>query len=256
MSIDINSDLGESFGNYEKGNDPILMEYISSANIACGFHAGDFTTMRRTVLLCLEAGVSIGAHPSYPDLQGFGRRNMEFTPVEIYSMVLYQVGALKSIAEAEGGTLRHIKPHGAMYNNASDSSEKAMAIVEAVRKAGDELILLCLAGSAMEDAAIKAGIRYASEAFSDRQYDSRGRLVPRSHREAVIHNPEVCASRVLDMVTKKRIITIESQFLSINPDSICVHGDTQGAIEILKAIRGVLDRSAIPVKPFKGRMVK
>lgn len=256
MSIDINSDLGESFGNYKKGNDPLLMDYISSANIACGFHAGDFTTMRRTVLLCLEAGVSIGAHPSYPDLQGFGRRNIDFTPEEIYSMVLYQTGALKCIAEAEGGTLRHVKPHGAMYNNASDNGEKAHAIVEAVRKAGEDLILLCLAGSAMEEAAIKAGLNYATEAFSDRQYDSRGRLVPRSNRDAVIHNPEVCASRVLDMVTKKRIISIESQFLSINPDSICVHGDTEGATDILRAIREVLDKSGIPIKPFKGRIAR
>lgn len=256
MSIDINSDLGESFGNYEMGNDHSIMEYISSANIACGYHAGDFITMRRTVLLCLESGVSIGAHPSYPDLQGFGRRNIEFTPEEIYSMLLYQIGALKCITEAEGGILRHVKPHGAMYNNASDNPEKAVAIAEAVRKAGDDIILLCLAGSAMEEAAIKTGVRYATEAFSDRQYDSRGRLVPRSHKEAVIHNPEVCASRVLDMVTKKRIISIDSQFLNLNPDSICVHGDTRGAIEILKAIRGVLDKSGIPVKPFKGRIVK
>jgi len=256
MSIDINSDLGESFGNYEMGNDPLLMEFISSANIACGYHAGDFITMRRTVLLCLEAGVSIGAHPSYPDLQGFGRRNIEFTPEEIYSMVLYQTGALKCITEAEGGILRHVKPHGAMYNNATDNSAKASAIAEAVRKAGDDLILLCLAGSAMEDAAVKTGLRYATEAFSDRQYDSRGRLIPRGYKDAVIHNPEVCASRVLDMVTKKRIITIDSNFLSINPDSICVHGDTKGAIEILKAIRGVLERSGVPVKPFKGRIVK
>jgi len=256
MSIDINSDLGESFGNYEVGNDRLMMEFISSANIACGYHAGDFITMRRTVMLCLEAGVSIGAHPSYPDLQGFGRRNIEFTPEEIYSMVLYQTGALKSITEAEGGILRHVKPHGAMYNNASDNSEKALAIAEAVRKAGDDLILLCLAGSAMESAAVKIGLRYATEAFSDRQYDSRGRLVPRIQKDAVIHNPEVCASRVLDMVMKKRIISIDNQFLSINPDSICVHGDTKDAIEIVKAIRGVLDRNGIPVKPLKGRIVK
>jgi UPF0271 protein len=256
MSIDINSDLGESFGNYEMGNDRLMMQYISSANIACGYHAGDFITMRRTVLLCIESGVSIGAHPSYPDLQGFGRRNMEFTPEEIYSMVLSQVGSLKCITEAEGGFLRHVKPHGAMYNSASDNSEKAMAIVEAVRKAGDDLILLCLPGSAMEAAAIKTGLRYATEAFSDRQYDSRGRLVPRTNNEAVIHNPEVCASRVLDMVLKKRIITIDNQFLSINPDSICVHGDTKDAIEIAKAIRGVLDRNGISVKPLKGRIVK
>jgi len=255
MSIDINSDLGESFGHYVLSNDREIMQYISSANIACGFHAGDFITMRKTVQLCIESGVSIGAHPSYPDLQGFGRRNMDFTPEEIYSMVLYQTGALKSITEAEGGTLRHVKPHGAMYNNATENSEKAIAIAEAVRKAGDDIILLCLAGSAMESAAVKCGVRFATEAFSDRQYDISGRLVPRAIKESVINNAEVCSLRVLDLVLNKRITTIDGKSLNINPDSICVHGDTAGAIEILKSIRRLLDNKGIHVNPFKGRLI-
>jgi 5-oxoprolinase (ATP-hydrolysing) subunit A len=256
MSIDINCDLGESFGRYKMGNDNLMMKYITSANIACGFHAGDFITMRRTVCLCLESGVSIGAHPSYPDLQGFGRRNIDFTPEEIYTMVLYQIGALKAITEAEGGYLAHVKPHGAMYNYAAGNSEMAFAIAEAVRKAGEDMILLCMAGTAMEEAAVKSGVMFATEAFSDRQYTPEGRLVSRSSGESVITNPEACASRAVEMVTAKRVITINGKYLPINPDSICVHGDTTGAVEILMAIREAFENKDIPVKPFKGRRVK
>jgi 5-oxoprolinase (ATP-hydrolysing) subunit A len=255
MSIDINCDLGESFGQYSMGDDALLMQYISSANIACGFHAGDFMTMRRTVLLCLEAGVSIGAHPSYPDLQGFGRRKIEFSPEEIYSMVLYQIGALKTIAEAEGGELRHVKPHGAMYNKAASDPEMALAIAGAVRKAGDDLILLCIQGSAMEEAAINCRVRYALEAFADRQYSSDGRLVHRGIADSVIRNAGVCASRAVEMATAKRIITIDGKYLSINPDSICVHGDTTGAVEILIAVRNALEKKGVFIEPFKGRRV-
>lgn len=256
MSIDINCDLGESFGRYRLGDDAVLMEYISSANIACGFHAGDFMTMRRTVLLCLEAGVSIGAHPSYPDLQGFGRRKIEFSPEEIYSMVLYQVGALKTIAEAEGGELRHVKPHGALYNSAAAEPQTAIAIAEAVRKAGDDLILLCLPGSAMEEAAITCRVRYALEAFADRQYSSDGTLVHRSIADSVIKSAGVCASRAVEMVTAKRIIAHDGKYLSINPDSICVHGDTAGAVEILIAVRKALESKGVLIEPFKGRRLK
>jgi UPF0271 protein len=256
MSVDINCDLGESFGRYRMGDDAVLMEYISSANVACGFHAGDFMSMRRTVLLCLEAGVSIGAHPSYPDLQGFGRRKIEFTPEEIYSMVVYQIGALKSITEAEGGELRHVKPHGAMYNCAAENRETAIAIAEAVRKAGDDLILLCLPGSAMEEAAVTCRVRYALEAFADRQYRSDGKLVNRSAEDSVIRNAGVCASRAVEMVTEKRIIASDGKYLSINPDSICVHGDTAGAVEILIAVRSALQCKGVLIGPFKGRSVK
>jgi 5-oxoprolinase (ATP-hydrolysing) subunit A len=253
MSIDINCDLGEGFGDYRMGDDSSLMSHITSANIACGFHAGDFMTMRRTVLLCLDSCVSIGAHPGYPDMQGFGRRSMNYSPEEIYSMVLYQVGALKSIAEAEGGWLRHIKPHGALYNDSAVNRDKALAIAEAVRKAGDDIILLCLAGSAMEDAAVKAGIPFALEAFADRQYDSSGKLVPRSVRDAVIHLPAVCAARTITMVKEKKVMSIDGKFVPINPDSVCVHGDTEEAINIASAIRMALETEGIDVKPFKGR---
>ncbi len=256
MSIDINCDLGESFGRYRMGDDAVLMEYISSANVACGFHAGDFTTMRRTVLLCLESGVEIGAHPSYPDLQGFGRRKIEFSPEEIYSMVLYQIGALKTIAEAEGGILRHVKPHGALYNYAAEDKETALAIAEAVRKAGDELILLCLPGSAMEEAAVICRVRYALEAYADRQYSADGKLVPRSVADSVIKNAGACASRAVEMVTAKRIITNDGKYLSINPDSICVHGDTAGAVAILVAVRKALESKGVLIEPFRGRVVK
>ncbi|MBE0673214.1 MAG: LamB/YcsF family protein [Bacteroidales bacterium] len=253
MSIDINCDLGESFGSYKMGNDAAMMEWITSANIACGFHAGDHTVMRRTVRLCIDSGVAIGAHPGYPDIQGFGRRSISFTPEELYSMVLYQVGALKAITESEGGALRHVKPHGAMYNDAAGNIEKAMAIAEAVRKSGDNLIFLCLHGSAMEEAARKTGILSASEAFADRQYDSAGNLVPRTVKDSVINLPAVCAARTLTMVTEKRIISIDGKFVAINPDSICVHGDTPGAEGIARTIRKTLEEHSVPVKPLSGR---
>ncbi|MFO7575687.1 MAG: 5-oxoprolinase subunit PxpA [Bacteroidales bacterium] len=256
MSIDINCDIGESFGNYTIGNDSALMKYISSANIACGFHAGDFMTMRSTTLACLESEVSIGAHPGYPDLQGFGRRSVSYTPVEIYSMVLYQTGALKTIVESEGGRLHHVKPHGAMYNDAAADPEKARAIAEAVRRSGEDLILLCLYGSKMEEAAIQAGIPYASEAFADRHYDSTGRLVSRSVKDSVITIPSVCATRAVTMKEEKRVMTADGKFLMINPDSICVHGDTSGALEIVIAIFKALQEHNVSVEPFIGRRKK
>lgn len=256
MSIDLNCDLGESFGNYSMGNDAAVMEYISSANIACGFHAGDYMTMRSTALLCLEAGVSIGAHPGYPDIQGFGRRSISFTPAEIYAMILYQTGALKAIVESEGGVLKHVKPHGAMYNDAAADHEKARAIAEAVKRAGEDLILLCLYGSVMEEAAIQAGIPYASEAFADRHYDSSGRLIPRSVGESVIKIPSVCATRALAMQTEKRVVAADGRFIMINPDSICVHGGTPGALEIVKAIYNSFQEHGFSVEPFKGRRKK
>jgi UPF0271 protein len=256
MSIDINCDIGESFGNYTMGNDSDLMKYISSANIACGFHAGDYMTMRKTTLVCLESDVSIGAHPGYPDLQGFGRRSISYTPVEIYTMVLYQTGALKTIVESEGGRLHHVKPHGAMYNDAAADPEKAVAIAEAVKRIGEDLILLCMYGSRMEEAAIKAGIPYALEAFADRQYDSTGSLLPRSVEDSVITIPSVCATRAVIMKEEKRVVTADGKFLMINPDSICVHGDTSGALEIVSAIFEALQKHGVSVEPFKGRRNK
>jgi len=253
MSIDINCDMGESYGRYELGHDEMMIEYISSANIACGFHAGDCITMRKTVRLCLGAGVAIGAHPGYPDIQGFGRRSIQYTPEEIYTMVLYQTGALKSIAGSEGGVLRHVKPHGAMYNDAARDSEAALAIAEAVRRAGDDIILLCLHGSLMEQAAIKSGIRFASEAFADRQYNSDGKLVPRSEKGSVISNPSVCAARTISIAVEKRIVSSDGSYLHLNADSVCVHGDTQGAVDIARAINDILSVNGVPVKPFTGR---
>lgn len=253
MSIDINCDLGEGFGIYPMGNDREILEQVSSANIACGFHAGDFMTMRKSVQLCLGAGVAIGAHPGYPDMQGFGRRSIVFTPEEIYSMVIYQAGALKAITESEGGSMRHIKPHGAMYNDAAADPLKASAIAEAVRRCGDDLVLLCLHGSMMEQAAIRAGIPYASEAFADRQYTPLGALVPRNEKGSVIDNPAVCASRALSIASEKRIVTADGTYLHLNADSVCVHGDTPGSVEIAKAIRKTLNNMGIEVKPFTGR---
>lgn len=253
MYIDINCDLGEGFGNYTIGNDDIIVSYITSANIACGFHAGDYMVMRKTVKLCLGAGVSIGAHPGYPDLQGFGRRHISYTTDDIYTMILYQVGALRSIVEAEGGSLSHVKPHGALYNKAMNDREIAMAIVNAVSRTGDSLILLCPGGSQMEEAALTTGVKHIREAFPDRQYDNKGNLVARTVNDSVITIPEVCASRALSMVTEKRVKSIDGKYISMDPGSLCVHGDNPGSVEIARSIKHTLEERGIRVETFSIR---
>jgi 5-oxoprolinase (ATP-hydrolysing) subunit A len=236
MRVDLNCDLGESFGAFTKGNDTGLMPFITSANIACGFHAGDPSSMRRTVRLCMENNVSIGAHPGLPDLQGFGRRVMEISPQEVYELVLYQIGALEAFVRAEGSILKHVKPHGALYNMAAVDRSLADAIAEAVYRFDPKLILYGLAGSQLIQAGEAKGLKTANEVFADRSYQADGTLTPRSHPQAVISDPDMAAARVALMIKYGIVKALDGTDISIRAETVCVHGDGSNAITLAKAL--------------------
>lgn len=248
--IDLNADLGESFGRWRVGHDPELLALVTSANIACGFHAGDPVVMRQTVALAVRHGVAIGAHPGYPDLLGFGRRTMDASPEEVEAWVLYQIGALAACCAAEGTSVRYVKPHGALYNTAVHHSPTAEAIVRAVRSAGAGLTLLALPGSRMEAAAGSAGVPFAREAFADRAYEPDGSLTPRTRPDAVLSDPDVCADRAARMVLDGVVEARDGTMLAIAADSLCIHGDGPAALEILGAVRQRLERSGVEIAPF------
>lgn len=250
MEIDLNCDMGESFGAYTLGFDEEAMRFITSANVACGFHASDPTTMRKTVRLAKQVGVAVGAHPSFPDLVGFGRRNLAASPEEIRDDVTYQVGALWAFCRSEGVALHHVKAHGALYNLAATDSRAADAIAQAVKAVDPKLILVCLSRSAMVEAAVRAGLPYVEEAFADRAYTREGALVPRSQPGAVIDEPRLMAERVIGMVQKKTVQTIDGAEISFNARTICVHGDTRGAVEAIRTIRAALEQKQIVIRPF------
>lgn len=251
MTIDINCDMGESFGPWPMGNDAALMQHITSANIACGFHAGDPVIMRKTARLAVEHGVAIGAHPGYPDLQGFGRRNMQLSADEVYAMVLYQIGALRAIAEAAGGRLRHVKPHGALYNAAAKDRPLADAIAGAVHAAGSNLMLYGLSGSALIEAGRAAGLRTCSEVFADRTYQNDGSLTPRTQPGALIENTEKAAEQALEMVRNQRVKSLGGQWVPLQADTICIHGDGPHAVEFARALYGAFEREGIKVLSFE-----
>jgi 5-oxoprolinase (ATP-hydrolysing) subunit A len=230
LMIDLNADLGESFGNYRMGNDAAMMPHISSANIACGFHAGDPMVMRRTVKTALEHGVAVGAHPGLPDLQGFGRRKISFLPDEIYAMVLYQAGALQAFVKSEGSRLQHIKPHGALYHEAAHHQSLAEAVVHAAAAIGPDIILIGPSGSALEAAASNCSVPFASEIFADRAYEDDGTLVDRSREGAVIHDSETSVSRILSMLAGEPVLSINGHPLRLSGNTICLHGDHAGAV--------------------------
>jgi len=239
--INLNADLGESFGAWRMGSDAELLQVIGSANIACGFHAGDPVVMRETVRLAVANGVSLGAHPAFPDLQGFGRRVMQLTPQELEATILYQVGALQAMAAAEGGRVSHVKPHGALNNMACADEAMAATVARAVKALDRELILLAPALSALERAGEAAGLRVAREVFADRSYQADGQLTPRSQPGAVLHGAQDCVQHVLRMLEAGGIVTTDGQRLSTRIDSICVHGDGPGAVEAARAIRAALE---------------
>jgi len=249
-AIDLNCDLGESFGAYTIGMDQEVLPYVTSANIACGFHAGDPVVMERTVALCREYGVGAGAHPGFPDLVGFGRRNMSLTPDEARACVMYQIGALKGFCDGAGVKLCHVKPHGALYNMAAKDYRLAKAICQAVRDVDESLVLLALSGSEMIRAAKELGIPYASEVFADRAYQSDGTLVPRSQKGAVIEDEDLAVSRVIRMVQEGIVETIDGIDIPIQADSVCVHGDGAKALAFVKKIRESLEGAGIEVKGF------
>ncbi|MBF4695246.1 LamB/YcsF family protein [Fusibacter ferrireducens] len=248
MKIDINSDLGESFGNYTLGMDAALLSLISSANIACGWHAGDANVMAQTVRDALENNVAIGCHPGFPDLLGFGRRTIQVSPQELKNYVKYQIGALNAFVTSEGGVLKHVKPHGAMYNMAARDEKLAHAIAEAIYEINPEMKLMGLSGSQMITSAQRLGLKTISEVFADRAYLSDGSLVPRSQKGAVIHDREKAIEQVMQMVKTQTVTALSGEKIEIEADSICVHGDNQKAIEFVMGIRKHLIGEGIQIK--------
>jgi UPF0271 protein len=249
--IDLNSDLGESFGPWKMGRDGEVMKNITSANVACGFHAGDPMVMAETVRMAMESGVAVGAHPGYPDLQGFGRRKMICSPDEIYSDCLYQIGALSAFCQARGTELQHVKAHGALYNTAANDIELASAIARAVKDGGKDLILMGLANSIFEKAAQDMGVPFASEAFADRAYNEDGTLVSRKKEGSVIHDSRKAAERVVRMVKEGTVETFTGKVITLKPHSICLHGDTPEAVEMSAFIRKTLMEEGIQVVPLR-----
>jgi UPF0271 protein len=245
--IDLNCDMGESFGVYRLGHDDELLACVSSANIACGFHAGDPAVMQRTVRAAAERGVAIGAHPGFHDVEGFGRRALAITPEDAYGLVVYQTGALLGFALAADTRLAHVKPHGALYNLAARDASLADAIARAVRDVDRSLVLFGLAGSELITAGQRAGIGTAAEAFADRNYASDGSLLPRSRPDALVHNPAAAAARVVRMVREGQVTSADGADVALRPQTICIHGDGPNAPALARAVREALEREGIRV---------
>ncbi len=245
LIVDLNCDMGESFGAPSSPTDAALMKYITSANVACGFHSGDFSVMQQTVLLAIKNNVAIGAHPSLPDLQGFGRRTMAVTVNEVYEMMLYQMGALQAFTKANHARLHHVKPHGALYNMAAKDLKLADAIVDAIIAFDSTLILYGLAGSAMIQSARSKKLKYSEEVFADRTYQSDGSLTPRSQKSALIENTNDALSQVLRMMEEKKVTTLQGEDIAIEPGTICIHGDGAHAVEFAQAIHTSLKNAGI-----------
>ena len=250
MKVDLNCDMGESFGRYRLGADEVMMPYITSANIACGYHAGDTLVMDRTVRLAAKHGVAVGAHPGFPDLMGFGRRAMQLSSEEIENYVLYQVGALAAFARAAGVELGHVKPHGALYNMAAKDMELSRAIVRGVARFSGEVIVVCLAGSATIEAAGEAGLRVAREGFADRTYNPDGTLRSRTLPGALIENPKAAAEQAIRMVRDGVVVAHTGLEIPLQVNTICVHGDSKGAVQIAVTLRTELEAAGIEVKPM------
>jgi len=247
-TIDLNCDMGEAFGNYPMPNDEALLNYISSASIACGFHAGDPNVMQNTVSAAIKKGVSVGAHPGLPDLQGFGRREMQISAKEAYQMVLYQIGALYGFVKAAGGRLNHVKAHGALYNMAARDTVLARAIVDAVHDFDPGLILFALAGSEMVIAAKKSGLACASEVFADRTYQDNGSLTPRKQSNALITDEDQSLKQVLMMINNQQVVSANQKVIPLTADTLCLHGDGLHAVEFAKTINETLINDGITIK--------
>ena len=249
-TIDLNCDMGESFGTYVLGYDALAMPYVTSINVACGFHASDPDNMAKTVMLAKENGIAIGAHPGFPDLVGFGRRAMALTPEEVKNAVVYQIGALDAFCRTAGIKMQHVKAHGALYNMAEKDLAIATAIAAAIKAVDPELYMLCLANSQMVVAAKQQGVSFVEEAFADRAYTEEGTLVSRKVAGSVIHNITEVVSRVVRMVKDESVISITGKEIPIHAQTICVHGDTPGAVEMVKALREALDKENIVLRAF------
>lgn len=251
-TIDLNSDLGESFGQWSMGDDAAMLDIVTSANVACGFHAGDPAGILRTLKAAAAKGVTIGAHVAYPDLVGFGRRNMDIASDELSADVVYQIGALQALATAAGTRVRYVKPHGALYNTIAHDSRQALAVIEAIRAVDARLVLVALAGSPLIELARREGLTCIAEAFADRAYTPQGTLVSRREPGAVLHDAEQVARRMLRLVQSGDVEAIDGSITRVEADSICVHGDSPGAIQMAREVRQLLEQSGVSLQAFAG----
>jgi UPF0271 protein len=250
LAVDLNSDLGEGFGVWTLGDDEALLDVVTSANVACGFHAGDPDILRRVCATAAERGVAIGAHVGYRDLAGFGRRAMDVEPGRLTNDVIYQIGALDGFARVAGTRVRYVKPHGALYNTAVHDQQQAAAIVEAIHLYDESLPVMGLPGSALLTMAGDAGLRTIGEAFADRGYTPEGTLVPRSQPGAVLHDPAQVADRMIRLVTTGTVQAADGTDVAISAESICVHGDSPGAVQMAIAVRQALAAAGVDLRPF------
>lgn len=250
MRIDINSDTGESFGAYSIGHDAGLFRSITSANVAAGFHAGDPSVLRATIRLAKANGVAVGAHPGFPDLVGFGRRELNVTPQEAEDFVLYQIAAVAGVAAADGVRIQHVKPHGALFNMAVRNKELAAAIAGAVVAFDKTLILFGLPGSEILNAGRAAGLRVAAEVFADRAYEPDGSLASRRKPNSVIHDPDAVVARAVRMVKERTVVAIDGSVVPLEADTICVHGDTPGSDDLAAKIRAGFESAGVAVRPI------
>lgn len=248
LSIDLNCDMGESFGAWKMGQDQDILPYVTSANIACGFHAGDPGVMRATVAAALKHGVALGAHPGLPDLAGFGRRNMDISPDNAYDMVVVQVGALAGVAASQGGKLHHVKAHGALYNMAAKNPELAQAVAQAVYDVDRSLIFYALASSVQASIAREIGLNVAEEVFADRSYQADGSLTSRKQPNAMIVDPAVSIQQVVRMITEGKVAAVQGDDVVVKADTLCIHGDQPGAVLFAQSIRQALKEQGIAVR--------
>lgn len=251
-TIDLNSDLGESFGQWSMGDDAAMLDIVTSANVACGFHAGDPAGILRTLKAAVAEGVTIGAHVAYPDLVGFGRRNMDVASDELTADVIYQIGALQALAHAAGTTVRYVKPHGALYNTIAHDKRQGLAVIEAIRAVDPRLVLVALAGSPLIALARSEGLTCIAEAFADRAYTPQGTLVSRREPGAVLHDAKLVAQRMLRLVETGTVEAIDGSLTAVEADSICVHGDSPGAIQMARELRQLLEKSGVTLQAFAG----
>lgn len=249
-TIDLNSDVGESFGSWSMGDDAAIFQSVSSANVACGFHAGDPSTIKQTCKDAVDLNVTIGAHVAYRDLAGFGRRFLDSSPTELADDVLYQIGALDAIARSVGGTIKYVKPHGALYNTIVHHEQHAQAVIDAVKASGLELPLLLLPGSIALQKAEKAGLRAVAEAFADRAYTPEGTLVSRREEGAVLHDAKQVAKNMVRLAQEGKIKAIDGSEIKMDAESICLHGDTAGAVEMAREVRAALEEAGVNIKSF------
>jgi len=250
LSIDLNCDLGESYGRYQIGNDATVLPLITSANIACGFHGGDPLHIETTIKNAIDHEVQIGAHPGYPDLNGFGRRNMQIPPVELKAIIRYQIAAVKGLTESLGRQIHYVKPHGALYNTMAENPETATTVVEAILSISEDLAIMGLAGSLVQAIVEARGGRFIAEAFADRRYEANGKLRSRTKYGSVLEDPTEIAQQVLSIVQQQAVQAFDGSKIQISADSICIHGDNPQVANILKHLDSVLAKAGIAKKPF------